>query len=55
MDGFFPIFFLMVILKIPVAALLYLVARRLLAAARPRWPDGALTLGAVLAALLFAV
>ena len=25
MDGFFPIFFLMVILKIPVAALLYLV------------------------------
>jgi hypothetical protein len=24
-DGFFPIFFLMVILKIPVAALLYLV------------------------------
>ena len=37
------------------AALLYLVARRLLAAARPRWPDGALTLGAVLAALLFAV
>jgi hypothetical protein len=37
------------------AALLYLVARRLLAAARPHWPDGALTLGAVLAALLFAV
>ena len=37
------------------AALLYLVARRLLAAARTRWPDGALTLGAVLAALLFAV
>jgi protein O-mannosyl-transferase len=37
------------------AALLYLVARRLLAAARPRWPDGALTRGAVLAALLFAV
>lgn len=37
------------------AALLYLVARRLLASARPRWPDGALTLGAVLAALLFAV
>ena len=25
MDGFFPIFFLMVILKIPVVALLYLV------------------------------
>ena len=25
MDGFFPIFFLMVILKIPVAAMLYLV------------------------------
>lgn len=25
MDGFFPIFFLMVILKIPVGALLYLV------------------------------
>jgi hypothetical protein len=25
LDGFFPIFFLMVILKIPVAALLYLV------------------------------
>ena len=25
MEGFFPIFFLMVILKIPVAALLYLV------------------------------
>jgi len=37
------------------AALFYLVARRLLAAAHPRWPVGALTLGAVLAALLFAV
>ena len=37
------------------AALFYLVARRLLAAAHPRWRVGALTLGAVLAALLFAV
>ncbi len=37
------------------ATLFYLVARRLLAAARPRWPEGMLSLGAALAALLFAV
>ena len=37
------------------AALLYLVARRLLAAARPRDPEGVRLLGAALAALLFAL
>lgn len=37
------------------AALFYLVARRIFAAARPHWTEGTLTLGAAIAALLFAV
>ena len=44
MDGFFPIFFLMVILKIPVAALLYLVWWAFRASTEPEeappGPDG---------------
>jgi len=43
-DGFFPIFFLMVILKIPVAALLYLVWWAFRASTEPEeappGPDG---------------